>query len=141
MLSACLFFFSSRRRHTRCALVTVVQTCALPISGGRLLGPLPAQDLREPPDEPDAAHHRPADTYRRALPDRRRGAWSAARCPPRASTTTRKAPDRRAPRRDRRSPAPPSAHVGDGEGARLWPHALGFGHPLTRAGARRCRQQ
>src|SRR3546814_1365785 len=27
----CLFFFSSRRRHTRCALVTGVQTCALPI--------------------------------------------------------------------------------------------------------------
>src|SRR3546814_18280741 len=26
------FFFSSRRRHTRCALVTGVQTCALPIS-------------------------------------------------------------------------------------------------------------
>src|SRR3546814_3440910 len=24
-------FFSSRRRHTRCALVTGVQTCALPI--------------------------------------------------------------------------------------------------------------
>src|SRR3546814_5732492 len=41
MLSLCLsrrfdryflFFFSSRRRHTRCALVTGVQTCALPIS-------------------------------------------------------------------------------------------------------------
>src|SRR3546814_1402502 len=39
MLSATLFlfyvdfcfFFSSRRRHTRCALVTGVQTCALPI--------------------------------------------------------------------------------------------------------------
>src|SRR3546814_13247408 len=29
----CTFFFSSRRRHTRCALVTGVQTCALPISG------------------------------------------------------------------------------------------------------------
>src|SRR3546814_8432799 len=28
-----LFFFSSRRRHTRCALVTGVQTCALPIYG------------------------------------------------------------------------------------------------------------
>src|SRR3546814_6113890 len=31
---SCLFlfvFFSSRRRHTRCALVTGVQTCALPI--------------------------------------------------------------------------------------------------------------
>src|SRR3546814_1978699 len=26
------FFFSSRRRHTRCALVTGLQTCALPIS-------------------------------------------------------------------------------------------------------------
>src|SRR3546814_8400339 len=28
-----LFFFSSRRRHTRCALVTGVQTGALPIFG------------------------------------------------------------------------------------------------------------
>src|SRR3546814_10910116 len=27
-----VFFFSSRRRHTICALVTGVQTCALPIS-------------------------------------------------------------------------------------------------------------
>src|SRR3546814_5650024 len=32
MLLECLFFLSSRRRHTRCALVTGVQTCALPIS-------------------------------------------------------------------------------------------------------------
>src|SRR3546814_5301168 len=32
MYALCLFFFfSSRRRHTRCALVTGVQTCALPI--------------------------------------------------------------------------------------------------------------
>src|SRR3546814_10039744 len=30
----CVFFFSSRRRHTRCALVTGVQTCALPILTG-----------------------------------------------------------------------------------------------------------
>src|SRR3546814_7024863 len=29
-----VFFFSSRRRHTRCALVTGVQTCALPICHG-----------------------------------------------------------------------------------------------------------
>src|SRR3546814_13707369 len=28
------FFFSGRRRHTRCALVTGVQTCALPILRG-----------------------------------------------------------------------------------------------------------
>src|SRR3546814_7351689 len=34
VLSFC-FFFSSRRRHTRCALVTGVQTCALPISNMR----------------------------------------------------------------------------------------------------------
>src|SRR3546814_12276599 len=32
----CIFFFcASRRRHTRCALVTGVQTCALPISFSR----------------------------------------------------------------------------------------------------------
>src|SRR3546814_1063084 len=35
-----LFFFSSRRRHTRCALVTGVQTCALPI-----YSQLPPQNL------------------------------------------------------------------------------------------------
>src|SRR3546814_7819987 len=29
----CCFLFSSRRRHTRCALVTGVQTCALPSFG------------------------------------------------------------------------------------------------------------
>src|SRR3546814_9459678 len=31
LCGVCYFFFSSRRRHTRCALVTGVQTCALPI--------------------------------------------------------------------------------------------------------------
>src|SRR5881628_2892256 len=31
-LMFCVFFFSSRRRHTRCQSVTGVQTCALPIS-------------------------------------------------------------------------------------------------------------
>src|SRR3546814_18267823 len=39
------FFFSSRRRHTRCALVTGVQTCALPIwiGGGQGCVEQPAQ--------------------------------------------------------------------------------------------------
>src|SRR3546814_1365958 len=40
-----VFFFSSRRRHTICALVTGVQTCALPISS-----PLPEKgplEIRE----------------------------------------------------------------------------------------------
>src|SRR3546814_12272631 len=32
MVGFSFVFFSSRRRHTRCALVTGVQTCALPIS-------------------------------------------------------------------------------------------------------------
>src|SRR3546814_6542777 len=61
----CLFFFSSRRRHTRCALVTGVQTCALPISivaassadAGKsvaeLYPALSSVDLRY--EEPDAA--------------------------------------------------------------------------------------
>src|SRR3546814_5988318 len=40
----CFFFFSSRRRHTRCALVTGVQTCALPISAE----PLPKEGVDAP---------------------------------------------------------------------------------------------
>src|SRR3546814_8848177 len=39
-----MFFFSSRRRHTRCALVTGVQTCALPICA---IGPLAAKSVME----------------------------------------------------------------------------------------------
>src|SRR3546814_6124181 len=35
MFAVEFFFFSSRRRHTRCALVTGVQTCALPIYASR----------------------------------------------------------------------------------------------------------
>src|SRR3546814_5521285 len=42
-----LFFFSSRRRHTRCALVTGVQTCALPITNCRaLLGRILDKELK-----------------------------------------------------------------------------------------------
>src|SRR3546814_1735211 len=40
-----LFFFSSRRRHTRCALVTGVQTCALPISRANRPAPQTNSDL------------------------------------------------------------------------------------------------
>src|SRR3546814_188077 len=36
-----MLFFSSRIRHTRCALVTGVQTCALPISRKQLSGDVP----------------------------------------------------------------------------------------------------
>src|SRR3546814_1326066 len=51
-------FFSSKRRHTICALVTGVQTCALPIWGGSCL---PWRRTR-PGHRPTAAarRHRPA---------------------------------------------------------------------------------
>src|SRR3546814_17953469 len=43
-----LFFFSSRRRHTRCALVTGVQTCALPVIGEVAPGTPAAQASMKP---------------------------------------------------------------------------------------------
>src|SRR3546814_6316784 len=39
---SCFFCFSSRRRHTSCALVTGVQTCALPISASSIAVGAPA---------------------------------------------------------------------------------------------------
>src|SRR3546814_4004863 len=54
------FFFSSRRRHTRCALVTGVQTCALPISD--------APGLRHPPAVA-GADARPAAALLRESPN------------------------------------------------------------------------
>src|SRR3546814_2311293 len=66
-----VFFFSSRRRHTRCALVTGVQTCALPISRApAVMGLAPADqpliglDLHED----GIALHRPADPEGHVLP-------------------------------------------------------------------------
>src|SRR3546814_8677639 len=67
-----VFFFSSRRRHTRCALVTVVQTCALPISIARRLDSLGAltrgqrqtggQNLFDPADNLESDYAREALT-------------------------------------------------------------------------------
>src|SRR3546814_13514355 len=57
-----LFFFSSRRRHTRCALVTGVQTCALPISAARGQGRVGADrgsaERRQHRHGPAPAHRR-----------------------------------------------------------------------------------
>src|SRR3546814_3598879 len=50
-----VFFFSSRRRQTRCALVTGVQTCALPICRPALL-----RDPAERPPAPDPRNWRSA---------------------------------------------------------------------------------
>src|SRR3546814_1513110 len=64
-----LFFFSSRRRHTRCALVTGVQTCALPIyspqrehdlarrADGGKAGRGKAEPAENPPEAPHRAEH------------------------------------------------------------------------------------
>src|SRR3546814_5570676 len=57
MVDCLYFFFSSRRRHTRCALVTGVQTCALPI------------------------YHRDAATARRRYRRRSAGGYTPARAP------------------------------------------------------------
>src|SRR3546814_542676 len=61
VFSFLFFFFSSRRRHTRCALVTGVQTCALPISRAahrRAVGHVPGQRTeRVPEGQPQASHH------------------------------------------------------------------------------------
>src|SRR3546814_9081529 len=67
------FFFSSRRRHTRCALVTGVQTCALPIC---------CADTRPPP-----ARRGPARHARRLRRWRGSPGWQAGRraCAPWAS--------------------------------------------------------
>src|SRR3546814_12010151 len=51
------FFFSSRRRHTRCALVTGVQTCALPISAG---APCPRRGGSAAPEQQAISEGRPA---------------------------------------------------------------------------------
>src|SRR3546814_1058268 len=75
-IAVLFLFFSSRRRHTRCALVTGVQTCALPIllrrANGfahepiRLIGrKIMAQIAKEFPLE---------DLYAMAEPKRLRGA-------------------------------------------------------------------
>src|SRR3546814_6330528 len=45
-----MFFVSSRRRHTRCALVTGVQTCALPI--------LPVDRTADRPTGLESVEHR-----------------------------------------------------------------------------------
>src|SRR3546814_18196473 len=67
MFQCMSFFFSRRRRHTRCALVTGVQTCALPIS------------LVVEPVEPAADRH-PEDAHRPRVPGHRRRSDRLVRC-------------------------------------------------------------
>src|SRR3546814_9951365 len=62
----CFLFFSSRRRHTICALVTGVQTCALPISGGVMRDQFGDDALRiavalDDPEDPVPGGHQRGD--------------------------------------------------------------------------------
>src|SRR3546814_901704 len=63
-----VFFFSSRRRHTRCALVTGVQTCALPISAVHVVHSAQGGELAS--ESGDAAHprERPAQAVEHIQP-------------------------------------------------------------------------
>src|SRR3546814_10707583 len=70
-----IFFCSSRRRHTRCALVTGVQTCALPICGSARAGEPRPQDRGSP--------GRPSGALRAAAPrseERRVGKECVSTC-------------------------------------------------------------
>src|SRR3546814_11536801 len=66
MLDSLYFFFSSRRRHTICALVTGVQTCALPISVGAQLARAVAEHVVEETAAAAAAETRTGDGQRPA---------------------------------------------------------------------------
>src|SRR3546814_18370283 len=62
-----MFFFSSRRLHTRCALVAGVQTCALPIyTGGEKVYPEEVEEVLK-------THSAVADAVAVGLPDEKFG--------------------------------------------------------------------
>src|SRR3546814_2197180 len=79
------FFFSCRRRHTRCALVTGVQTCALPIySRARSCVPIPLRyqlppPLPPPPPPPPEPATEPAELVTRSE-ERRVGKECVSTC-------------------------------------------------------------
>src|SRR3546814_968941 len=68
-----LFLFSSRRRHTRCALVTGVQTCALPISTALV------RAVRSNPKDPPALYIDPIEEIIRSE-ERRVGKECVSTC-------------------------------------------------------------
>src|SRR3546814_8549904 len=73
-----MLFFSSRRRHTRCALVTGVQTCALPISLAKKIDLEPAlRALRRAWSVATAADLQQALACRLELGSRRDGSHTA----------------------------------------------------------------
>src|SRR3546814_1322576 len=130
-LLSLFFFFSSRRRHTRCALVTVVQTCALPISEHHPVRHLEAHPGARCIDRTSVARSQPSrrspDQARRttALPGRRNARSPAAHSWIKAQRTAPgQAP---APRRDGNVRPFLAAAIGDGD-----PGGSSDAHPRAR---------
>src|SRR3546814_4859979 len=76
-------FFSSRRRHTRCALVTGVQTCALPILVSPAHWASSARPLRSFPIFPGRREHCPWPSiprFRYPEPRERSLGWRSFQC-------------------------------------------------------------
>src|SRR3546814_19950559 len=101
------FFFSSRRRHTRCALVTGVQTCALPICQRIHGGPPPRTPLR-------SRRPSPLGCSSARQPRACRGGDPSGR-----GCRSRAGPRRRAPRRRRRENRQDRKSVGWGQSVSL----------------------
>src|SRR3546814_15598053 len=76
-----LFFFSSRRRHTRCALVTAVQTCALPILCLQILSGEYGIDYHEGASERSPLHQLCRGFHDREGPARCTAAARTGLCP------------------------------------------------------------
>src|SRR3546814_7561028 len=84
-----VFFFSSRRRHTRGALVTGVQTCALPISPIRSGGwPHSCRRCPRPPLRSPRGSSCPMPSASGSPPRRRRSTRRPARRWPRSEEHT-----------------------------------------------------
>src|SRR3546814_14498658 len=107
-----VFFFSSRRRHTRCALVTGVQTCALPIS---------ACHGQATSGGPHATNRRtsPATDFRQPRVVRRSGCLWCSGC-------------RLGGHRRGRSPTPPGRCLAPSQTPDGQPKALTGHHPVNR---------
>src|SRR3546814_6519177 len=120
------FFFSSRRRHTRCALVTGVQTCALPIwlpRSARAGFPCVAVD---PPGEPGRSLPDGTDSLQRSARTSRSGtdrfAGGCAGAEGRALPRTE--PPREEQSADRHEPAATPGGALQGPGGRRGLHEL-----------------
>src|SRR3546814_3479394 len=94
--------FTSRRRHTRCALVTGVQTCALPICS------TPCLTFTTRLPGPSCSHRPPAICRKKALSKRKTTPRKTT--PPRRASrkqTSRKKTSRKQTSRGRRQTSPP----------------------------------